>query len=269
MHAGARHHGAGPAGTWWLPAWLDRLLPQLQVEGDPKALEQETVAAAAAAQGQNPLTRAHGHVGSRARVGDLARLRSGPGFTVLPTAGTMLPGGGGVSRAAAWRSWSRWPPRGCRRTWRAGGRVVPRAAGLSFAIGAVVLLLPAQAVGPGRFNGTSGWLAGWAIVLLGLALVAMSQVPVVLPAALGALAMAITLATEGAGDAATALMTCLGRPSWSGWWRSSDAWSSGQEGERAEVRDDGAKRRAAVGPELADGMQAQAGANATEGRQAR
>ena len=26
-------------GTWWLPAWLDRLLPQLHVEGDPNALE--------------------------------------------------------------------------------------------------------------------------------------------------------------------------------------------------------------------------------------
>jgi len=26
-------------GTWWLPGWLDRLLPQLHVEGDPNALE--------------------------------------------------------------------------------------------------------------------------------------------------------------------------------------------------------------------------------------
>ena len=25
-------------GTWWLPGWLDRLLPQLHVEGDPTAL---------------------------------------------------------------------------------------------------------------------------------------------------------------------------------------------------------------------------------------
>ncbi len=33
-------------GTWWLPGWLDRLLPELHVEGDPRALD-----AAAAHQG--------------------------------------------------------------------------------------------------------------------------------------------------------------------------------------------------------------------------
>ncbi|TXH45030.1 MAG: MMPL family transporter [Actinobacteria bacterium] len=261
-------------GTWWLPAWLDRLLPQLQVEGDPKALEQETRIAAA---------------GGRPRPQNLSRVlmamlgvalawvislvfAADSGFTVLPTAGTMLPAAA-VSAAAAGLAVA--VPLAARRGAGARGAQVgelsPGLRSLSFAIGAVVLLLLAQAVGglgdPGR---TSGWLAGWAIVLLGLALVAMSRVPVVLPAALGALAMAITLATEGAGDAATALMTCLG-PAVVVWlvaligrlvFRS-------RKGQRAEVRDDGAKQRAAVGPELADGMQAQAGANATEGRQAR
>ena|GEM_PF-128252 len=30
-------------GTWWLPAWLDRLLPQVHVEGDPAALDEASL----------------------------------------------------------------------------------------------------------------------------------------------------------------------------------------------------------------------------------
>ena len=42
-------------GTWWLPGWLDRLLPQLHVEGDPRALDAAAASQAAPKPTRTPL----------------------------------------------------------------------------------------------------------------------------------------------------------------------------------------------------------------------
>ncbi len=42
-------------GTWWLPAWLDRLLPQLHVEGDPSALDKLAATQSAPKVGRAPM----------------------------------------------------------------------------------------------------------------------------------------------------------------------------------------------------------------------
>jgi len=42
-------------GTWWLPGWLDQLLPPLHVEGDPRALDAAANAQSAPKPGRTPL----------------------------------------------------------------------------------------------------------------------------------------------------------------------------------------------------------------------
>ncbi|MFI0433637.1 MAG: MMPL family transporter [Candidatus Nanopelagicales bacterium] len=193
-------------GTWWLPAWLDRLLPQLQVEGDPKALEQETHIAASGGRPRPPnLTRILLTMLGVAVAWVISLVfAADSGFTALPTAGGMLPAAA-VSAAAAGLALAV-PLRA-----RTSVELPPGLRSLGFAVGAVALLLLAQAVGGlGNPARTSGWLAGWAIVLAGLALVAMARLPIIVPTALGAMAMAITQAVGPYADAGTLLLTCLG-----------------------------------------------------------
>ena len=81
-------------GTWWLPAWLDELLPQLHVEGDPKALGAAAERPAMAATGRRPLV--------RQRPAAVLATVLGVGLAwVLASRLPVLPAGAGTTVAVA------------------------------------------------------------------------------------------------------------------------------------------------------------------------
>ena len=204
-------------GTWWLPEWLSRLLPQLHVEGDPAALDNLARAAdqraAAKAPSGSADADASGHrvaasirvywaVAAVAVVWGLAlAYGTGLGFDVADGAGALLPAAGlaavvgGVVSLAPLR--------------KRDGRVLtagPRA----FAIigGAVGFLIVAQFMSAlGDPSRGTGWLVGWSTVVVGMVLVIIGRTPYVLPASLAALTMLVALL--GAQEAANSAQLLL------------------------------------------------------------
>ena len=208
-------------GTWWLPEWLSRLLPQLHVEGDPASLDNlardaERRAAVTAANDPQADARAHDRrVASAVRgywaVAAVAVVwalvlayGTGLGFDVADGAGALLPAAGlaavvgGVVSLASLRK-------------RDGSRLGegPRA----FAIigGAVGYLIVAQFIATsGNPARGSGWLVGWATVVVGIVLVMISRTPYVLPASLAALTMLVAmLGAQDVADSAQLLLAVI------------------------------------------------------------
>lgn len=178
-------------GTWWLPAWLDRLLPHLHVEGDPRALDEETTALAEGRRRQyhpGPVLWAS----AGALVGWLVALLFALGIGAVPGTGTFLPAA--AMSALAGAVLTRLPlrrPDG--RRWGLGFLVVGYTVG---AVGVVLMMELVGAVGdPAR---GSGWAVGWAVALAGIALVLGASRTIVVPVVVGALVMLVAV-LAGAG----------------------------------------------------------------------
>ncbi|MFZ2383215.1 MAG: MMPL family transporter [Candidatus Nanopelagicales bacterium] len=191
-------------GTWWLPGWLDRLLPQVHVEGDPVALD--AVAS---------------NTGSSA-VGKRSLLLHRPAPVIGAAAGVVI----------AWALVSRLP---------ALPLNAHTAVAMSAVLGAVAVLLPAG-LGGGSTNKTvrtfgyllgvglglivigllsvvvppvqadNGAITSWAIVLVSLLVVLFVGRSIALPMVLGAMATAIALglmSPQAPGASALILATAL------------------------------------------------------------
>jgi hypothetical protein len=186
-------------GTWWLPGWLDRLIPPLHVEGDPRALD-------AAAANQNP---------------------SVPGRTPLAWYRPAAVLGAFVGVVASWVLVSRLPS--------VPDNLNPAVA-MSAVLGAVLALLPftlnrghrwlrafAFAMGAGlalllasvitaltpvgQLDSTP--ITAWAMV--GSALIAVIAVgrSVAMPMVLGSLSMALTQMLDDTGGVGTLVTACV------------------------------------------------------------
>lgn len=187
-------------GTWWLPDWLDRLLPQVHVEGDPAALEEMSLA-------------------------DRPKSDSGPVIMHRPVAAVAAVAGVIVG----WFLISRIP-------WLPSGSNM--AIALSAVLGAVVFLLPTSDGHPQRtftrglaytigvivgivtsgllaaivppVGADSGAITTGAILLAGLIVVLVFSRRLALPIMLGAIAVAITIGLMGSSPAIMVLLTtCL------------------------------------------------------------
>jgi putative drug exporter of the RND superfamily len=188
--------------TFWLPRWLDRLLPQVHVEGDPAALESihrpvpppgdplrpsvTLVAAVAGIAGA-------WFVGTRLAPDTLAAP-----FADLAVAVAAVAGG-----VAAWLPWGlpgAGRSTGSRLLAMVGGIVVT---GLAYAVGRA--MLPPLDAPVGR-------LAGLAL----LTCTALAALPVVrrygLPAVLGGIAMATTLGVQGTAGEPVAMLAAAALP---------------------------------------------------------
>lgn len=169
-------------GTWWLPGWLDRLLPHLHVEGDPAALD-EASRARSENRSRRPiiLQRPGIVVGTILGVGLAWVLVSR--LPILPpdakTAVAMSAVLGGVATLL--------PPgisgdKGSR-PMRATGYCLGVLLGM-LVIGLLSLIIP-------PVSADSGSITSWAIVLVALLAVLVVSRPLALPLLLGAIATAV------------------------------------------------------------------------------
>ncbi len=176
-------------GTWWLPGWLDQLLPPLHVEGDPRALD------AAAATRDRPGT-----------PGPLAVYRPAPvigaivGVTlawVLISRLAFIPGAASTSvalSAVLGAVLALLPASlGGSRLSRAAGYVLGALLALIVTSIIVALVPPAQA--------PSAPMTAWAIVATALLAVLVVGRTFALPLVLGAVALAVTVVVTGTGAA--------------------------------------------------------------------
>ena len=190
-------------GTWWLPEWLSRLLPQLHVEGDPAALD----SLARDAERRSAQAGTHPHADARnhdRRVSAAVRVYwavaavgvvwvlvlaygTGLGFDVADGAGALLPAAGlaavvgGVVSLAALRK-------------RDGSTLGAGPRAFAIVGGAVGYLIVAQFIeASGNPARGTGWLVGWSTVVVGIVLVSISRTPYVLPASLAALTMLVAM----------------------------------------------------------------------------
>jgi hypothetical protein len=186
-------------GTWWLPGWLDRLIPQLHVEGDPRALD-----AAAANAAQRVTVRS-----------PLAWYRPG---AVL---------GAFLGMVTAWALVSRLP--------QVQDALSPAVA-MSAVLGAVLALLPntlnranrwarafSYTLGAGLALGvatvitamiplaeqSSTPITAWAIVASALLAVVAVGRSIALPMVLGAVAMAVAQMLDTTGGVGTLVTACV------------------------------------------------------------
>jgi putative drug exporter of the RND superfamily len=176
-------------GTWWLPDWLDRLLPPLHVEGDPRALD------AAAANRSRP----------RSSRTPLAVYRPAPVIGAVVGVGlswaltsrlSFIPGSASTSVAmsAVLGAVLALLPRSV-----GGGRgtYVVRAGG--YALGVVLALIVVSAISAlvPPASTPSAPVTAWAIVGSALLAVLVVGRSVALPMVLGAVAMAVTYLLSG------------------------------------------------------------------------
>lgn len=169
-------------GTWWLPGWLDRLLPRLHVEGDPAALD--AASARSAEQSRRPiiLQRPAIVIGTMLGVGVawilVARLPIVPAnahtaiamSAVLGGITTLLPVGFAGDKGS--------------RPMRALGYII------GVVIGLLVISLLQLVVPPASAD--NGAITSWAIVLVALVAVMFISRPLTLPMLLGAIATALS-----------------------------------------------------------------------------
>ena len=187
-------------GTWWLPAWLDDLLPHLHVEGDPQALasigdEHDGAPRSTSARAADPGVRATAVVGAvtgvvlaALLVPRLAAIPVGAGAAV--TAAAVL---GGVVVLLPGRGRAGWV-----------ARVIAYVAG---AVLAVVAIAVARSLVPGAAT-TEGLVAAAGVVVVAAIAVLLIGRGVALPLVLGALGIvvAVTAGPEGALASGTALL---------------------------------------------------------------
>jgi RND superfamily putative drug exporter len=183
--------------TWWLPDWLDRLLPPLHVEGDPRALDAAAVNESEQQPGRVPLAihRPRSVVGAFvgvalswllvSRLSMIAEPLS-PAVAMSAVLGAvlaLLPRTVGGARGS--------------RVMRAGSY----AAGAGLAL--LVVSIITAVTPPATLAGTP--VTAWAIVASGLiAVVAVGRVAA-LPMVLGAVAMAVAQMLDGTGGLGTLL----------------------------------------------------------------
>jgi len=177
-------------GTWWLPGWLDQLLPHLHVEGDPRALDAVATTSDHRSGAPRPLAvyRPAPVIGAIVGVTLAWALISRLSFipesastsvamsAVLGAVLALLPaslGGGRLLRAAGY----------------ALGVV------LALIVSAIIVALVPPAQAP------SAPMTAWAIVATAMLAVLVVGRTIALPLVLGAVALAVTLVLTGA-DAA-------------------------------------------------------------------
>jgi RND superfamily putative drug exporter len=184
-------------GTWWLPGWLDRLLPHLRVEGDPVALD--AVAAGAPARHHRDLTLLAG--GATALVGVLLGVLTawvlGSRLPGLPDGGTTAVAvsavlGGLLVLVPALRPGSRTP-------------LLARAAGLVLGgMLALVVVSVLEAIVP-PLAPSRTVLTAWALLAVCLLAALLAGRSFGLPVAIGGIAVAVAVTVVPVGVTGLAL----------------------------------------------------------------
>lgn len=177
-------------GTWWLPGWLDRLLPHLHVEGDPTAIDEIAAARSVKSTSSKPLLayRPAPVIGAVIGVGLswmlVSRLSIVPVdartavamAAVLAGISVLLPPGFGGGRGTL--------------SMRTLGYIIGVLLGLAVTGLLAVVVPPVQA--------DNGAVTSWAIVIVALLAVLLASRAIALPLVLGAVAVAVTLGLIGA-----------------------------------------------------------------------
>ncbi len=190
-------------GTWWLPGWLDRLLPQLHVEGDPAALTAAATADKSRDASRRPAilnrpTLAIGTVlGALLAWVLVSRLPGLPFEASTAIAMSSVLGGVAVMLPVA-------------ATGGTGSRPI-RALGYSLGVllGLVVIGILSLFIPP--VPADNGAITAWAIVLAGLLAVLLVGRILALPVLLGAVstALALGLLAASSPDSVTILLVTL------------------------------------------------------------
>lgn len=173
-------------GTWWLPGWLDRLLPQLHVEGDPHALEEIATSDETREFGRRPVVLQRPIVVIGTAIGVaiawvlVSRLPALPFDARTPIAMSAVLGGITVLLPPGFGGGS------SSRPFRAFGYF------LGVLLGLVVIGLLSIVVPP--VPADNGAVTAWAIVIVALLTVLVIGRSLALPLLLGAISTAISLA---------------------------------------------------------------------------
>jgi len=190
-------------GTWWLPAWLDRLLPQLHVEGDPTALSDAATQDNTRNSEQRPAILHRPVLVIGTVLGGLLAwvlVSSLPGLPIdASTAIAMSAVLGGVAvllPATATGATANRPM-------RALGYSIGVLIGL-IVIGMLSLFIP-------PVQAENGAITAWSIVLVGLLVVLVVGRTLALPMLLGAIstALALALLATSAPDSLTLILVTL------------------------------------------------------------
>ena len=176
-------------GTWWLPGWLDRLLPPLHVEGDPRALDAAAANQSRPRSSRTPLAvyRPAPVIGAAVGVGLSWALTSRLSF---------IPGSASTSVAmsAVLGAVLALLPRSV-----GGGRGTYAVRAAGYALGVVLALIVVSAISAlvPPASTPSAPITAWAIVGSALLAVLVVGRSVALPMVLGAVAMAVTYLLSG------------------------------------------------------------------------
>ncbi|MEI8081217.1 MAG: MMPL family transporter, partial [Actinomycetes bacterium] len=179
-------------GTWWLPGWLDRLLPHLHVEGDPTAIDQIAGAPVSLRRSSRPLVVYRPAPVAGAALGVLlawllvSKLSIMPSdartavatAAVLAAIAVLLPAGFGGGRGTL------------------GVRTVGYLLGVLLALAVTGLL--SVVVPPVQAD--NGAVTSWAIVITALLAVIVVSRAIALPLALGAVSVAVGLGLMSASN---------------------------------------------------------------------
>jgi RND superfamily putative drug exporter len=176
-------------GTWWLPGWLDRLLPELHVEGDPRALDAAAASVSDTRSSRTPLAvyRPAPVVGAVVGVTISWVLTSRLSFIPDSAATT-------VAMSAVLGAVLALLPRSV-----GGGRGTYMIRAASYTLGVVLALIVvsiiAALVPPAKIP--SAPVTAWAIVATALLAVLVVGRSVALPLVLGSVAMAVSYLLAG------------------------------------------------------------------------
>ncbi|MEZ5186505.1 MAG: MMPL family transporter [Candidatus Nanopelagicales bacterium] len=185
-------------GTWWLPGWLDRLLPELHVEGDPRALDAASAQPSQPKSGRTPLAlyRPAPVLGAVLGVGLSWLLTSR--LSIIPDAASTA-----VAMSAVLGAVLALLPRAV-----GGGRgtFVIRAAGYTAGVllALIVVSIITALVPP--VSTPSAPVTAWAIVGTALLAVLVVGRSVALPMVLGSVALAVTYLVSGTGASLGSLL---------------------------------------------------------------
>ena len=166
-------------GTWWLPGWLDRLLPQMHVEGDPAALDAVAIMAESSEPRgrRGPRAPALWAAGGVAAACASAFVIAGPDAALLPAAALSAVCGGLIAVLPLRRRDADWG-------------ALPRA--LSFIAGAALMALVAGVVSAaGAPDRTNGWLLAWSVAITGVLILVAGARSIWIPAAFGGIALVV------------------------------------------------------------------------------
>lgn len=176
-------------GTWWLPGWLDRLLPKLNVEGDPVALDALTE------EMRHPKPRHKSLI--KARPVAVIGVAAGAGLSwILMSRLPVIPLGATTPIAVAAIVGAvlvLLPSEVAGRTTTVANRVVAYCSGVALAVLVVATIRFFAA--PIRLG--TGALSAAAVVIVSLILVFAIRRSVALPAILGALVVAVAASVMG------------------------------------------------------------------------